>query len=130
MADHRPVGFGELARGQRSGLEPHEAGIRVADGAAAWESLWSDHARGEPPNADHREAWVGLVLLGERPTGGYAVAVDEVLGASGRYVVRAVEDEPDPGAIVTQALTYPWVAVAVERGAGAPEDVDLVLEGS
>lgn len=128
MAADGPADVEELARGQRSGLRPGEAGLRVADGPGEWADLWAGHGAGEVPEVDHDEAWVALVLLGERPTGGYAVVVEEVRAGDDAYVVHAREREPEAGAVVTQSLTYPWVAVAVERSAGPPGDPELVLE--
>lgn len=130
MAADDPADVEELARGQRSRLQPREAGLRVADGPGQWADLWSGHGAGEAPAVDHDAAWVGLVLLGERPTGGYAVEVEEVRAGRDGYAVHALEHEPEAGDVVTQSLTYPWVAVAVERRAGPPDDVELVLEES
>lgn len=74
------------------------------------------------------EAGEGTYLAafwGEKPTGGYTM---EILGArleGDQIVVRLALKNPPPDAMVSQALTYPYVA-AVVRG-GIPEDADLVL---
>jgi protease stability complex PrcB-like protein len=54
------------------------------------------------------------VYWGERPTGGYSLAVDSARLEGDRVTVRLVLEEPPRGAVVTQALTYPY-AVAVVR---------------
>ena len=51
---------------------------------------------------------------GERPTGGYSLAVGSARLEGERVTVRLLLEEPPRGAIVTQALTYPY-AVAVVR---------------
>ncbi len=55
---------------------------------------------------------------GEKPTGGYSLAVESARIEGDQVTVRLRLKEPLPGAMVTQALTYPY-AVAVVR------DVDL-----
>jgi hypothetical protein len=57
---------------------------------------------------------------GEKPTGGYSLAVESARLEGDRVTVRLALKEPPPDAIVTQALTYPY-AVAVVR--------DLASEG-
>ena len=51
---------------------------------------------------------------GERPTGGYSLAVGSARLEGERVTVRLLLEEPPRGTIVTQALTYPY-AVAVVR---------------
>ncbi len=57
---------------------------------------------------------------GEQPTGGHSVNVGGARLAGDRVTVRLTLKGPPEGAIVTQALTYPYV-VAVVRDP-APED--------
>lgn len=57
---------------------------------------------------------------GEKPTGGYSLAVKSARLEGDRVTVRLALKEPSPDAFVTQALTYPY-AVAVVR--------DLALQG-
>ncbi len=52
---------------------------------------------------------------GEKPTGGYSLAARSARLEGDRVTVRLALEEPPPDAIVTQALTYPYV-VAVMRG--------------
>lgn len=67
---------------------------------------------------------VYLIAAGEKPTGGYSVEIDQVgltpgpggtggAGGGNRWIIDVVFKEPPPGAIVTQALTYPYELVAV-----------------
>jgi PrcB C-terminal len=51
---------------------------------------------------------------GEKPTGGYSLAVKSARIEGDRVTVRLALKEPPSDAIVTQALTYPY-AVAVVR---------------
>jgi hypothetical protein len=52
---------------------------------------------------------------GQKPTGGYSLAVESARLAGDRVTVELALREPPPDAMVTQALTYPY-AVAVVRG--------------
>lgn len=54
------------------------------------------------------------VYWGEKPTGGYSLAVEAARIEGDRVTVRLALKEPPSDAIVTQALTYPY-AVAVVR---------------
>lgn len=49
-----------------------------------------------------------LVAWGERPTGGHRVTIDEIKRGAEGLEVRATLHAPPPGAVVTQALTYPY----------------------
>ncbi len=62
---------------------------------------------------------------GERPTGGYSLAVRSARLEGNRVTVRLALKEPPPDAIVTQVLTYPY-AVAVVRGLD-PEGKDFLF---
>jgi len=69
---------------------------------------------------DSGEGTYLAVYWGEKPTGGYSLAVESARVAGDRVTVRLALKEPPSDAIVTQALTYPY-AVAVVR--------DLKLQG-
>ncbi len=62
---------------------------------------------------------------GEKPTGGYSLAVRSARLEGDRVTVRLALAEPPSDAIVTQALTYPH-AVAVVRGLD-PEGKDFLF---
>ncbi len=62
---------------------------------------------------------------GEKPTGGYSLGARSARLEGDRVTVRIALQEPPPDAIVTQALTYPYV-VAVVRGLD-PEGKDFLF---
>ena len=92
---------GQGPQGPRVILSPSAAGVERESGA----SVPSDAARGT----------YLAVYWGEKPTGGYSLAVRSARLVGDRVRVRLALEEPPPEAIVTQALTYPY-AVAVVRG--------------
>jgi hypothetical protein len=55
------------------------------------------------------------VFAGQKPTGGYSVAVREIRQEGNDLVVLVEETRPGPGDIVTQALTHPWAMVTVAQ---------------
>lgn len=50
---------------------------------------------------------------GEKPTGGYSLTVESARLRGNRVTVRLALEEPPPDAILTQALTYPYVVAGV-----------------
>ena len=50
---------------------------------------------------------------GEKPTGGYSLTVESARLRGNRVTVRLALEEPPPDAILTQALTYPYVVAVV-----------------
>ena len=55
----------------------------------------------------------GIYLIsywGEKPTGGYSLAIESARLEGDRVTVRLKLKEPPPDAMVTQALTYPYAA--------------------
>lgn len=134
------VPFDRVLGGARSGIPPELLGgpgphLVIVDDQAAWARFWFRHTRqavdpGPPPEVDLEERWIAAVLLGERPTGGYAVEITSVTydDPQDRYAVRCRVTEPAPGAILTQSLTSPFDIVAVLRIPDTPPMADLVVE--
>ena len=52
--------------------------------------------------------------LGERPTGGYSIAVTRITRRGPRLQVECLIGRPEPGAIVTQVLTSPAQTVSID----------------
>ena len=92
---------GQGPQGPRVILSPSAAGLEREIGASV------------PPDAG--QGTYLAAYWGEKPTGGYSLAVRSARLEGDRVTVRLALEEPPPDAIVTQALTYPSV-VAVVRG--------------
>ena len=56
-----------------------------------------------------------LITEGEKPSGGYAVEVIEVVETAENLVVKVKSTKPAPGDMVTDALTYPYDLIIVEN---------------
>jgi hypothetical protein len=118
------VPFVTLSLGAYSGY-PAATQAVVRD-PANWELFWRQHTSNmipavEVPAVDFATRTVLAVVLGLRPTGGYAVRIVDVRSAAELgpvLVVHGEESSPPPGAIVTQALTNPFHFVTVPRWDG------------
>ncbi len=62
------------------------------------------------------------VFAGERPTGGYQLHLERVIRTPSSISLHIRESKPDPGDMVTQALTYPSLIMVVHD---APQDIDV-----
>ena len=68
------------------------------------------------PRADFARETLLVVMMGERPSGGYRVEVQNVSLDGGDLFVDLRFVEPAPDAVTTAALTSPWAVVRVLRG--------------
>ncbi|RTI23920.1 protease complex subunit PrcB family protein, partial [Thermus scotoductus] len=67
------------------------------------------------PSVDFRTRSVAAFFWGLKPTGGYGLEVVGITYAGGTARVILNLQSPRPGAIVTQALTSPYVLLELER---------------
>lgn len=108
-----------LARGSDSGIvQPRQVVVRSVE---AWQTLWREHASGEPPAVDFSQSMVVGVFLGSRPTAGYDVEIVRVRQKGAGLVAEYVERRPAPGALTAQVLTAPYHLVRVTRAEGPVE---------
>ena len=95
----------------------HRAGpdLELTEAMEAWvESL--SHVEGVHVGV-FDDARLIMVSLGEKPTGGYDVTIQQVTrGEHGQWLAEVKITEPGPDDMVTQAITYPYALVAVEDG--------------
>lgn len=82
---------------------------------ATWDALIS--ADEEPPAVDFETEAVVFLTGGQFPTGGYQLILNSATLSGETLVVDAVTEGPPAGAITTQAITSPYVVVAVKSRA-------------
>lgn len=70
---------------------------------------------GESTGASSGEETYVAVLWGQKNTGGYSVEIGESRIESERVSITVVRENPPEGAIVSQALTYPYAVAAIEN---------------
>jgi hypothetical protein len=81
--------------------------------ANAWAEFWSELGVGDRPDVDFTQNVVVAVAAGQRPTGGYEIAVDGVRQANGELTVEVVETAPGPNCTTTGSSTQPVDIVVV-----------------
>ena len=112
----RPLSVRVLDSGSRSGVTtPQESVIR---GPEEWQRLWQAHQVGAAPQrplpaVDFSRELSIAIFAGQRPTGGFAVGVEQVTESASGIEVSYRVTAPPPGAIVSQALTSPFQIIAV-----------------
>jgi hypothetical protein len=129
-----PIEFAVVAAAGNSGVsEPLRQAVRDP---AAWRQVWERiHATVSPtpalPEIDFARETVIVVALGERMSGGYGIAVEEIRLAGDRLLVQVRLDCPPKGLMTTMAVTQPVQAVrlSVPAQARPPEFVDRPAAG-
>jgi hypothetical protein len=110
-------GFRVLDSGARSGIT--SAQERVVRDAEGWRRLWQEHEAVAPgnrplPAVDFSREVCIAIFAGQRPTGGFAVTVEEATESTSGLEVAYRVTGPPPDAMVSQALTSPFQIVAIE----------------
>ena len=90
-----------------------EARRLVIRNANTWDQFWSELGTGERPVVDFTRDLVIAVAAGQRPTGGYEIAVDKVTRADGELSIEVIERTPSPNCVTTASLTQPVDVVVV-----------------
>jgi hypothetical protein len=95
----------------RTGIgEARRLVIRNANG---WADFWSELGVGERPDVDFTQNVVVAVAAGQRPTGGYEIAVERASTTDGELAVEVVEITPGPNCMTATALTQPVDVVVI-----------------
>ena len=114
----KAIGIEREWRGSSSGYT--ESTQLVVRTEARWADVWAKlHQRRLPrpelPPIDFEREMALAVCMGERPSGGYAIQILDVLRAEETIVVQVEETEPSPESLQTMALTQPYHVVVVKR---------------
>jgi hypothetical protein len=81
--------------------------------ANAWAEFWSELGTGDRPAIDFTKAVVVAVAAGQRPSGGYEIAVNQVRQTDGELAVEVLETSPGPNCITSSSPTQPADVVVV-----------------
>lgn len=54
-----------------------------------------------------------ILNMGEKTTGGYAIGIDKVIETDKNIIITVQETNPEPGSMVTQAITTPFCVVKI-----------------
>jgi len=109
--NNRTLDIRRIGQWTRTGIgESRRLVIRDAN---AWAQFWSELGVGEQPSVDFSHDVVVAVAAGQRPTGGYEIAIDRVTQSDGQLTVEVVERTPGPNCMTTASLTQPVDVVVV-----------------
>ncbi len=92
----------------------------VLDNAADWVEFWNELQAvvipaPPPPNIDFGRYIVIAATMGQQPSGGYAVELDEVFETDGTIFTIVVEVTPAPGCARPPVITAPAAAIRIDR---------------
>ena len=54
-----------------------------------------------------------ILNMGEKPTSGYSITIDNVVETDKEIIVKVKELKPEPGAMLMQVITYPYTVVKI-----------------
>ncbi len=115
-----PPAYRILDRGVNAAYGETEPRAFLANNPTRFAEVWNlvvgnRIPRPPAPSVDFRSQSVAAFFWGLKPTGGYGLEVVGVTYAAGTARVVLSLQSPRPGAIVTQALTSPYVLLGLER---------------
>ncbi len=109
--NNRTLDIRRIGQWTRTGIS--ESRRLVLRDANAWGQFWSELGVGDRPSVDFNHDVVVAVAAGQRPTGGYEIAIDRVTQSNGGLTVEVVERTPGPNCMTTASLTQPVDVVVV-----------------
>jgi hypothetical protein len=114
--DMKQIEWTTLARGSYSGIEEKKFVMIVS--RQEWEELWKEAHKNitpvpELPAVDFTGETVLGVFMGTRSTGGYSIEIDRIGCPDGIIQAIIKTRSPEPGDMVTTALTQPFHIVRV-----------------
>ncbi|MCU0316109.1 MAG: protease complex subunit PrcB family protein [Fimbriimonadaceae bacterium] len=115
------IQFATVGRGAQSAITATE--FRVFSDENSWATYYQQMVGNQsrrslrtPQWADFSRENLVVIHAGQRKSGGFQVLVEGIEKTSPTQVtVRVALQTPPPGAMTTQALTQPWVAVRVRK---------------
>jgi len=103
-----------IEKGDQSNVD--DARQVVIRDAAAWRTLWQQHAPDRPlPPVDFAKESVVAMFMGSRPTAGYNITILSATEGGGALIVTYRETRPAAGGVIAQVLTFPYHIVAIPK---------------
>jgi hypothetical protein len=99
---------------------------RIFDAPAAWES-YCQKSLGQTPSTqvDFASEIIIGVYAGEKPTGGYGIAITAMELRGGVVQIMLEETQPPAGAMLIQVITNPYALYRVTLPPGTRGDIDV-----
>jgi len=109
----RPLAFSVLEVSGTAGVAKPSSRVISSDGQ--WKSFLGAGITYTGPSIDFSRQTVVAIFAGQRPTGGHSVVVTKVVDDGRGATVHYRVAPPPPDAMVTQALTFPYILIRLER---------------
>lgn len=110
--------FQTISKGAWSGHTSHA--YYVIQDMEDWWRIWRQHQQifvppRPPPEIDFSTATVIAVFMGQCPTTGYSIEVEEIIDTGLTVVVKVEKVYPGKNCVVGEALTYPYHIVKTSK---------------
>jgi hypothetical protein len=121
-----PIKWDQYMAAEYCGID--KTTTQVINNEAEWQTFWAklsgQGAQTAPKDVDWNKYVLMAITLGTKPTPGYSVYVESVERTRAyEYVVHYVEWQPQPGQLLAQVTTSPFVIIRVEKTTGTPQFV-------
>ncbi len=125
-----PVEYQTIRHGSFTGYDADDFTGLVFTDNATWETFWEEHqSRQNPkdpvPPVNFSARFAVAVLMGEQPSGGYAINITAVEAKGNDYRVHYQETEPCDGCGAADVITNPVHIIRVDRTGDDAPDVDF-----
>ncbi len=122
------VNITNIAKGNYSGI--NESIDLVITSEEDWRELWEKMHAGtypvkELPDIDFSSRTVLASFLGTRSTGGYSIEFSRLVKKNRTIKAIFTDKSPEPGAMVTTALSQPYHVVCIGL---ADKDIEIIRE--
>jgi PrcB C-terminal len=122
FAQNAPLEYDVLGTGGNTAYTNQQPGVRLDATAASLGQTWGIIGGNQipaptPPSVDFNRSRIVTVFLGQKPTGGFGIAVAGAKLDGSTLSLEVNLREPSTGSILTQALTSPYVSVRVNSTA-------------
>jgi PrcB C-terminal/Putative zinc-finger len=129
--ESKPLSIIDRFEGAYGGVDRKATAIVLDKGT--WAGLWKNLNRrldSTPPlpSVDFSRQFIVGWFLGMKTTGGHAIRIRRVEFVDQKVVVYASVRHPEPGTIVTQALTQPYSLVVIPKPEGITINANTVVE--
>lgn len=118
VSKRAPVEEAPLALRTIRGAGRNDSGFAAFTSADELGEAWAQLRQAPAmPEVDWDREWVAAAFMGQRPTGGYRITMEDVRVAGREVRILVHSREPGPTDVVTMVITYPSHWAAVERPA-------------
>lgn len=125
---------GDMRSATYSDLEAEEGAERTIRSQDELETLW-DELHGHrtdppaPPEIDFDSEIVIAIMLGQRPTGGFGIDIDDVLYDPDENQIEVIYTEIEPRDVATTVITSPFLVASVVDAPDLDAEVEFTKDG-